>query len=112
YRQAPELAGHALRLLSRPVPGQVAGNQQHVGALTEAVEGGPEPAEHVPVHVHISHRGDPDHVIASGSPGGPAATTAISLCTNRCGNSSATRRPISARRSSLSTEPRSTTRLP
>ena len=69
HAEAAELRGDAARLVDRAVPGQVAGEQQHVGALRAVAPARAGTAEHVLVHVDVADGGDPDHEISSTSVG-------------------------------------------
>src|SRR5262249_17832888 len=115
YGQPAELRRHAARLVTGAVPGQVTGEQQHVGLVPDGLECRAEPAQHVPVEVDVTDRGDPhtarraagDVVSHSSSTSSGSCTrvTPMSQCTVRSGNFSATTRSITALRSWLSTSP-------
>src|SRR5690606_25494154 len=66
-------------LLDRPVPGQVAGDQEHVRLVRQPGQVPPVRPGHLRPDVQVTHRSHPDHEIVSSPSGSPTATTCTSL---------------------------------
>ena len=83
-----ELVRHHLGLVHAAVPGEIAGEQQHVCVVADVLEGGPQASASVLAKVHVSHGGNPDHRSSSLRVGSRASTIRTSLCTRIRGASS------------------------
>jgi hypothetical protein len=106
HGQLGELVGDDVRLLDGAVPGQVTGEQEHVGVAPEVFQRGAQAPAGVLAQMDVPDGGDPDHCSVSRSIGSSTSTTRTSLCTCRSGASSVTTSVRRSRRSAVITSPR------
>src|SRR5581483_8627878 len=103
HADVAELLGDDLGLRHRAVLGEIAGQQQRVGLLAEAVQMRPDGTADVRTEVHIAHGGYPDH--------GVRTSVSITSLRNAISGASSVRTSAataatSARRCSPATSPR------